>query len=168
MLTFFSVCYKLGRLSGLFKQIQDKRTLAQAFHSILCTGTGSIYAQSLVQVAYKMHSWVLDVWLQWFLHALLSRLNSYCLMKFLKMGSTLRHKYRLFRIFKSGSLWKTTGKLKKHIQEHTKGNNLREGHMIRNRSICIDSYSTFFALSCTEDELMLGQRGFDTVLFLRK
>lgn len=59
-------------------------------------------------------------------------------------------------------------KKKDHIQENAKGKNLKEGHMIRNRSNFIDCYSTFFALSCVKDKLMLGQRGLDTVLLRRR
>lgn len=40
--------------------------------------------------------------------------------------------------------------------------------MLRSGGSFTDCYSTFCALSCTEDKLMLGQRGFDTVLLLRR
>lgn len=55
---------------------------------------------------------------------------------------------------------------KNHIQENTKGKNMKEGHMIRNCRILLLKHS--FSVSCKEDKLMPGHRGFDTVLFLRR
>jgi len=60
--------------------------------------------------------------------------------------------------------WKKKGP----IQENANGKNLKEGHITRNPSIFIDHYSTFCALNCMEDKLLLGQRGFDTFLLLRR
>lgn len=148
MLTFF-LC--VTNLSGLFKQIQDKRALPQAFHSILYTGPNSIYAP-IISSGSIQNAQVLG-----------------CLAGVISSCSPFKAEFILFNnIFKNGIYIKAQAQIiqdtqiclpiknivfikkKDHIQENAKGKNLKEGHMIRNRSNFIDCYSTFFALSCVK------------------
>lgn len=62
------------------------------------------------------------------------------------MGSILRHKHKLFRIFESGSLWKASEGGKDHIQENVNGKHLKEGHMIRNCSNNTDLQHMFYSM----------------------